>query len=173
MNAMTSDVTNGKSMNAKSGSLTANLKADAKVEQKGASQPGVSKEEQELETLACFAWQAMLVDPTVSVALFRELCARAPRRSEYWNALGMALTKTKKTGEAIAAFEKGIAINPKNIEAWCVLAELSMDQLDWPRAAQALKTCLELDPHSRHPSGVRARALVKKGEKMLKQATQG
>jgi tetratricopeptide (TPR) repeat protein len=160
MNATTSEAKNGKSMNAKAAAPKAEPSA-------------VSTEDQELETLACFAWQAMLVDPAVSVALFRELCARVPRKSDYWNALGLALSKTKKIGEAIAAFEKGLALNPKNIEVWCVLAELSMEQLDWPRAASALKQCLELDPNARHPSGLRARALIKKGEKLLKQATGG
>lgn len=121
----------------------------------------------ELESLACFAWQAMLVDPAVAAALFRELVTRVPKSSEFWSAYGTALAKSQKIGEAVAALEKSLELRANNIEVWCVVAELSMDQLDWARATKALKRCLELDPNGKHPAGVRARALVKKGEKLL------
>lgn len=130
-----------------------------------------TENDNEIDSLACFAWQAMLVDPPVSVALFNELVRRKPENGEFWSALGLALAKASRTAEAISAFDKAVSIHPKNIEAWCTMGELAMDQLDWPRAAKALKKCLELDPHGKHPSGLRARALIKKGEKLLAQAT--
>ena len=130
----------------------------------------VSETEKELESMAGFAWQALIVDASVSAVLFAELVARVPAHPDYWTGYGMALAKTNQTGQAISAFERHLELRPKNIEAWCVLAELSMDQLDWTRAARALEKCLQLDPQSKHPSGARARALIKKGEKLLAQA---
>ncbi len=124
-------------------------------------------QEQENETLACFGWQAMLQDPAVSIALFRELAKREPNNADYWSALGLGLAKTGQRREAILSFERAVELRPRNIEAWCVLGELAMDEMEWKKAAQALRRCLELDPSAKHPHGLRARALIKKGERLL------
>ena len=123
----------------------------------------------ENETLACFAWQALLQDAKTSAALFRELARREPRNPDYWAALGLALAKNSQRREAILALERAVELRPKNIEAWCVLGELAMDEMEWKKAAAALRRCLELDPNAKNAHGLRARALIKKGEKLLTQ----
>lgn len=127
--------------------------------------------EREIETLACFAWQALLIDAQTSADLFKAIIARVPERATYWAAYGTALAKLQRAAEAIPVLERAVLLSPKSIDVWCLLGELSIDVHDWPRATAALSRCLELDPGAKHPSGVRARALVKKAEKLLAEAT--
>ncbi len=93
----------------------------------------------------------------------------APRNAAYWASLGMAFARLLRPLDAIRCFEQSLALAPKSIEIWCAVGELSLDRLDYRLAAQAFKRCLELDPQAQHPSGVRARALIRRAQKHLAQ----
>lgn len=91
--------------------------------------------------------------------------------ADVWAALGIAYARSQKVHEALAALQTALLLDDKRIELWCIVAELSIERFDYTLALQAVGKCLALDPHSKHPAGIRARALIKKAEKQLRQAT--
>ncbi len=119
--------------------------------------------------LARFGWQAVKAGSVdqACVAL-AEAVQLAPSTADYWAAYGVALTKALRFGDAVEAYRRSVALDSKNIFVWCNLAEVSLERSDYATAAVAIKRCMELDPKAEHPSGLRARALVRRAEKKLK-----
>lgn len=120
------------------------------------------------EKLAAFGYATIARDPQVAAAVLAEVVAREPTQARYRAAYSVALSKCGKTTAALESLEASVAADPTFLEAWCILAELAMDNLEWTRASKALARCLALDPKGEHPSGLRARALIKKGEKLTR-----
>lgn len=100
-------------------------------------------------------------------------------------ALSLAMPALRDNDDAVVTYARALALNqrtlaarqlfalvarrqPTRIDVWCALGELRLDAMNYRGAAAALKKCLELDPNGEHPAGRRARAVIKKGEKLLK-----
>ena len=121
--------------------------------------------------LARLGWRAGAQgENEVAVAALEEAVIADPNRAEFQFAYGIALAKGGQADAALEVLARGLQLEPNNLEIWCVVGELSLDRLDYKAAAVALQKCLALDPKAEHPAGRRARALVKKGEKLLAQA---
>lgn len=121
--------------------------------------------------LARLGWHALKSGHhRAAVAALEEAVIAEPNRAELQFAYGIALAKSGQTDSALEVLARGLQLEPSSVEVWCIVAELSLDRLDYAAAAVALQKCLTLDPRAEHPSGRRARALVKKGEKLLAQA---
>ncbi|MCC6806269.1 MAG: tetratricopeptide repeat protein [Deltaproteobacteria bacterium] len=119
--------------------------------------------------LARYGWQAAQAnDLEGGVIALREATALVPSVADYWSAYGIALAKTFRLAEAVDALRRCLSLDPANVQIWCIVGEISLDRGDYNGAAVALKRCLELDPNATHPSGLRARALIKRGERQLR-----
>jgi cytochrome c-type biogenesis protein CcmH/NrfG len=94
-----------------------------------------------------------------------------PNAASHWAAYGVALAKQERYDEACAALDRSTALDGTDIEVWCALAELSISRYDLATAVRALARCVALDAAAVHPSGIRARALVRKTMKMLERAS--
>jgi len=105
------------------------------------------------------------------IAALREALQARPNHAETTKALGLALAKGRHTQEALDVLHRYATREAADIEIFCVIGELCLEQRDYRGMAAALRRCLELDPDAVHPSGVRARGLIKKAEKQLKVAT--
>jgi tetratricopeptide (TPR) repeat protein len=119
------------------------------------------------ESLAYFAWRALPIDATLASVLFADLVAKLPTDARHHAGYGAALARTGQHQAALAAFERSVSLDPNAIESWCNLGEVALELLEWRRAIFALGRCLDLDPDAKHPSGLRARALIKRTEKTL------
>lgn len=91
-----------------------------------------------------------------------------PSYAPGWLILGSALARKGDFKEAVPAYLRALELRPGDIAAWCNLGELYISLLDYPKAAQALKQAMTLDPKAEHPSGIRARIVVVNTLKMLK-----
>ncbi len=129
------------------------------------------------EQVAKLAWS--YVDdgnPKDALPLLQMAVELEPNNDEYWAALGMAHARALQPSQAIQAFERALSLrpdSPQSIDLWCSVGELSLDRFDYKLAAQALSKCLALDPEAAHPSGVRARALIRKAQKQLEKQLAG
>ena len=103
-----------------------------------------------------------------AIGAFTEALAKEPGNARHMAELGVAWAHKKNYGEALKWLRASIEKKPDQIDVLCVNGELSIDEMDFLGAAKVLGRCLELDPQAKHPSGLRARALVKKGLKKLK-----
>lgn len=119
-------------------------------------------EPETLDARARAAWSKVDVETNEATKELAALTSEAPNRHDYWTAYAIALAKARRFADAIAAFERAVTVEPLAIDAWCNLGELAADDLRWDLAVKALGRCLALDPDGRHPSGVRARAIIKK-----------
>jgi cytochrome c-type biogenesis protein CcmH/NrfG len=120
------------------------------------------------DQLARYGWQALNAgDGDRGVAALKEAIALVPDDKDYWLAYAVALARTLRMLEATDAFRRCASLDPQNVAVWCMLGEVAMQRSDYAGAAQALKRCLELDPKAKHPHGLRARALIRRGEQKL------
>lgn len=120
------------------------------------------------QRLLRMGWAASLAGEHVAaVAALEEAVMLSPNDVKALNALALALAKALRPNEAIPYLQKSLLLKPDDIEIHCVLAEISLERGDYATALSSLKQCIALDPKATHPSGIRARALVKKGEKRL------
>lgn len=127
--------------------------------------------EEEAREFATLGWQ-LLEAGDVKNALHALELARTglPSEEDVAVAYGLALARNDRINAARPVLLNVLARRRTDIELWCVMGELELDALNYVRAAKCFKRCLELDPEAKHPSGRRARALIKKGEKLLQQA---
>jgi cytochrome c-type biogenesis protein CcmH/NrfG len=91
-----------------------------------------------------------------------------PKLAEAWISLGVARAKLKNFAEAVPCYHKALELRPDDIACWTDLGELYVGLLDYPRAAEALKQAMLLDPEAEHPFGRRARAIVGRALSMLR-----
>jgi cytochrome c-type biogenesis protein CcmH/NrfG len=94
-----------------------------------------------------------------------------PKRFEAWALLGMARAKQKLLAEAAPAYMKALELKPDDVACWAALGEIFIGLSDYERASSALRQALTLDPHSQHPAGRRARAVVGRTISLLKKKT--
>src|SRR5688572_26933976 len=94
-------------------------------------------------------------DHDTAIAAF-ELAHGTHRTAESSKAHGVALAKAHRIEEALIELRAAVRIDGRDIEALCMIAELSLDALDYRSALAALQRCLALDPAGTHPSGARA-----------------
>jgi cytochrome c-type biogenesis protein CcmH/NrfG len=120
--------------------------------------------------LAAYGWQLLSAGHTrAAVGALQEAIAMGAERPSVFGAYGIALAKANRTQEALLYLRKSLALDATNVALWCATGELSLDRLDYKSALAALRNCLRLDPDAKHPAGIRARALIKRGEKMLRE----
>ncbi len=79
--------------------------------------------------------------------------------------LGAAAQQCEEDEEAIAAYERALAHDPKDLEVTVNLAELYLNRLVIQRASALLAHALALDPEIAKPAGLRARVLVMRAKK--------
>lgn len=122
--------------------------------------------------LARFGWQQVLDgELQTGINALEEAFIALPFDIELKKALGLAYARAQRPAEALACLRSVVLHRPDDIEVHCVMGELSLERRDFKSMAESLARCLQLDPNAKHPSGVRARGLIKKAEKHLKQAT--
>lgn len=127
--------------------------------------------EAQIKALASFGWQLVNSGKIApGVAALERVVSAAPAVADYWTAYGIGLAKADKHRPAIVALERSLALRADNLEVLCVVGELKLGVADYRGAAAALKRCLELDPDGIARAGIRARALIRKGQKQLEAA---
>jgi tetratricopeptide (TPR) repeat protein len=132
----------------------------------------VAFNEDQALSLASYGWrcvEAGELDSGLAALLEAEIAK--PDHPEIQKAVGLAYARAMTPHLALRRLRAYLAKHPDDIEILCVAGELFLQRLDYASMADALGKCLKLDPTAAHPSGVRARALIKKAEKQLRQAT--
>ena len=76
----------------------------------------------------------------------------APRFGPAWSALGMAFQNQEKSAEARQAFEKSIALDPKDPLPYFRLTRLQMNDKDWQSAATTADSLVRIDTRHRYPT---------------------
>ena len=121
------------------------------------------------DRLANWGWQRVKAGkPAEAIDALREAAALSGSAPAHLKALAVAQAKATHVSDSVDTLQRLIKVAPLDIEAWCMLGELSLDRGDLATAARALGLCMQLDPQKTHPSGLRARALIKRAEKFLK-----
>ncbi len=123
-----------------------------------------------IDRLARLGWSALNADRlNAAAAALQEAVLARPNHADFQFAYGLALAKLGHIDLALEVLARGLALEPTNVDVWCIVGELALDKMDYKAAATALGKCLKLDPKAEHPAGRRARAVIKKGEKLLAQ----
>ncbi len=73
-----------------------------------------------------------------AVPLLEKVVARDPKNADAWNRLGFSNRKLGKFSEALADYEKALAINPDHLGANEYLGELYLETGDMPKAEERL-----------------------------------
>ncbi|MCC6808760.1 MAG: hypothetical protein IT381_15145 [Deltaproteobacteria bacterium] len=124
---------------------------------------------------AGFAHHAMLLrargEHALAAEALRHALAGAPRRADYWGALGVCLAEAHQYEAARRAVSRALRLDAAKVDLWCVFGELSLELFDYNAAVHAFGKCIALDARAKHPAGIRARALVMKLDWTLKQAS--
>jgi cytochrome c-type biogenesis protein CcmH/NrfG len=107
-------------------------------------------------------------DPARAAIGFARAVALDPAQPSFWNGYAIALAQSHSLDEAVEACKTSLRLAPTDVAVWCILGEIHYDRGDLKSAAEAFARCFALDPRARHPSGLRARALVRRIDKMLK-----
>jgi len=74
----------------------------------------------------------------------------APKFAPAWSALAIAFAGEQKSAEARQAFEKAIALDPKDPLPYFRLTRLYMDDKDWQSAAKAADDLMRVDTRHRY-----------------------
>ncbi len=85
----------------------------------------------------------------------------APKFAPAWSALGVAFTAQEKLPEARQAFEKSIALDPKDPLPYFRLARLQMQDQDWQSAAKTADTLMRIDIRHRFPTVLVDNAVIR------------
>ncbi|HEY2889376.1 MAG TPA: tetratricopeptide repeat protein, partial [Dongiaceae bacterium] len=94
-----------------------------------------------------------------SHAVSERAVAAAPEDALTQFALGVSFRRQRRDKEAMAAYEKALAIDPGLIKAWTNLA-VSADRLDRARSNEALDKVLAMDPDSPVALNVRLKYML-------------
>lgn len=87
-----------------------------------------------------------LCDWPSAVETLQAIIARWPNKAEMHNNLGTVLQAMGRTGEAIAAYEAALRLNPRMGVALASLGAAYQAQNDFEQAERCLRRCLEIDP---------------------------
>ncbi|HLI11910.1 MAG TPA: tetratricopeptide repeat protein [Alphaproteobacteria bacterium] len=77
-------------------------------------------------------------DYAKAIALLEGVVAHDPKNADAWNYLGFSNRKLRKYPEALADYEKALAINPDHLGANEYLGELYLETGDLPKAEERL-----------------------------------
>ena len=77
--------------------------------------------------------------------------AASPKAAQAWHALGVIDDRLNKTAEAHAAYERGIAADPKFLRTYVTLARLCVKTKDWNCAAKTSDALIKEDPKHSYP----------------------
>lgn len=110
-----------------------------------------------------------LRDWPAAIASLKLVVALTPKDPEAQKLYAVALANVGQQRLAVDALLKCVEVATADIEAHCIAAELMMSMLDYIAAHRHLTRCMELDPGSQHPHGVRARVLLRKMQRALEE----
>ena len=74
-----------------------------------------------------------------AISLLQQVVASDARNADAWNYLGFSNRKLKRLDEALAAYQKALAIDPDHRGANEYLGELYLDMGDLPKAKERLQ----------------------------------
>jgi len=77
--------------------------------------------------------------------------AASPKAPQAWHALGVIDDKLGKNADAQAAYEHGIATDPKFVRTYVALTRLCVKTKDWNCAAKTADALIKLDPKHSYP----------------------
>jgi Flp pilus assembly protein TadD len=106
-------------------------------------------------------------DVATALADLRIVTALTPKDNGAQKAYAAALIRSNKHRDGMAVLRMLLDREPNDLELHCVLGELCSTMLDHHAALGHFRRCLELDPRSQSPHGVRARVLIRKMEHAL------
>lgn len=86
--------------------------------------------------------------------------ACAPKAPGGWQLWGCALARLGRTGDAVAAFARALALGGDDVQTLTDLAECHIVVFDYAAAAKALERAIKADPQAQTPAGFRAQALL-------------
>jgi tetratricopeptide (TPR) repeat protein len=75
---------------------------------------------------------------SAAIPLLQKVVARDAKNADAWNYLGFSNRKLGKFSEALADYEKALAINPNHLGANEYLGELYLETGDMPKAEERL-----------------------------------
>ena len=102
-----------------------------------------------------------------ALAILSEAEGIPPPNPDVLVALAIAEAKSGQERLAITRLKSATHVAPAHLEAWTMLAELTLAVADYEAFTLAAETAVALDPEVKHPCGVRARALIRKAQKRL------
>ncbi len=82
-----------------------------------------------------------------SLKAYSEYEKSFPPKADVYFQHATLLNGLKRTAEAIAPYEKGLALNPRNIDAWTNLATAYFAEKQPEKAEEACSKALEIDPN--------------------------
>jgi len=85
----------------------------------------------------------------------------SPKAPQAWHALGVIDDQLGKTAEAKAAYEHGIAADPKFLRTYVALTRLCVKMKDWNCVVQTADALLKLDPKHSYPEMYLHRAVAR------------
>lgn len=103
--------------------------------------------------------------PKEALLTLRQARALDPKSTLADRWLGAAAQQCEEDEEAIAAYERALQHDEKDLEVTVNLAELYLNRLVIKRASVLLERALALDPKISNPAGLRARVLIMKAKK--------
>ncbi len=135
--------------------LSSNPQLPALVLSKIGSDPGLKMSDDGVPRRAQKAWDLGLkaLQAKKWFEAERQLGAAveaAPRFAPGWSALGMALENEEKFADARQAFEKSIALDPKDPLPYYRLTHLQMADRDWQTAARTADSLIRMDTRHRY-----------------------
>lgn len=104
-----------------------------------------------------------------AVSALRIVTVMTPSDLGAQRAFAAALVRTGKHKDAARVLEQVIVADAKDIEARCVVAELYVQMVRYLDAEKHLTACLQLDPKSETPHGVRARVVLRRLQRQLEE----
>ena len=81
----------------------------------------------------------------------RSAIQSAPKFARAWYALGVVCARQDKWTEARDAFQKTVELDPKNLDAYLMLARSGISAKDWGGADRAAAELIKLDTKHRYP----------------------
>jgi tetratricopeptide (TPR) repeat protein len=103
-----------------------------------------------------------------AIAIYEGLLGLGYDLNAHYATLASAYQLTNQTEKAVETYVEALQRAPANIYLLTNLAELLLNRGRLAEAHDLIKKAIALDPDSKHPAGLRARALAVKGARMTK-----